>query len=228
MKKVIFYSLIIGLFLFIVSCSKSNQQVPAGTDTAAVSAGQPADQTSNYTGKIKISKIEKEGEFYNITLNDLIEIKKVEVKDGNSGKYLAFPKLEGKYNCIFIKDKALNKSLTDAVLQNKTEKNSPKDLSITDIKVKKFDKSKSMKGVVSVLMENAIEFQSFKILERKKSGLFVANPSERKKEGYGYENVVYIREPLKKMLEEKILAAYKNAKDSAENNEDEYGHGEEE
>ena len=69
------------------------------------------------------------------------------------------------------------------------------------------------------MLDNTLWIESLKIVNSKKKGLWVAPPSEKNEDGE-YDILVYIREPLKKEMEEKIIAKFNEAQSAPEDDRD--------
>ena len=84
-------------------------------------------------------------------------------------------------------------------------------MKITSVTVKKIDKENSrMKGIASVLLDDAFAVHDIRIIEGN-DGLFIAMPSRQKANGE-YRDIAHpINSQTRKMFEDKILEAYKNA-----------------
>jgi len=82
---------------------------------------------------------------------------------------------------------------------------------ITSVTVRKEERENSrMKGKVSVLIDDCFAIHDIRIIEGNE-GLFVAMPSNQKSNGE-YRDIAHpINKETRKMFEEKILEAYKNA-----------------
>ena len=84
-------------------------------------------------------------------------------------------------------------------------------MEITSVTVRKEEKENSkMKGKASVLIDDCFAVQDIRIIEGN-DGLFIAMPSRQKANGE-YRDIAHpINSQTRKMFEEKILEAYKNA-----------------
>ena len=84
-------------------------------------------------------------------------------------------------------------------------------MEITSVTVRKEERENSrMKGKVSVLIDDCFAIHDIRIIEGNE-GLFVAMPSNQKSNGE-YRDIAHpINKETRKMFEEKILEAYKNA-----------------
>jgi stage V sporulation protein G len=84
-------------------------------------------------------------------------------------------------------------------------------LKITSVNVRKVEKEDSrMKGIASVLIDDCFAVHDLKIIEGD-TGLFVAMPSRKTATG-GYRDIAHpINPETRKLFEETILEAYKNA-----------------
>ena len=84
-------------------------------------------------------------------------------------------------------------------------------MEITSVTVRKEEKENSkMKGKASVLIDDCYAVHDIRIIEGN-DGLFIAMPSRQKANGE-YRDIAHpINSQTRKMFEDKILEAYKNA-----------------
>ena len=84
-------------------------------------------------------------------------------------------------------------------------------MKITSVTVRKEEKENSrMKGKASVLIDDCLAIHDIRIIEGN-DGLFIAMPSRQKANGE-YRDITHpINQETRKMFEDKILEAYKNA-----------------
>lgn len=84
-------------------------------------------------------------------------------------------------------------------------------MEITSVNIRKVDKEDSrMKGIASILIDDCFAVHDIRIIEGD-NGLFVAMPSRKTAVG-GYRDIAHpINQDIRKLFEEKILEAYKNA-----------------
>ncbi len=84
-------------------------------------------------------------------------------------------------------------------------------MKITSVNVRKVEKEDSrMKGLASVLIDECLAIHDIRIIEGD-NGLFIAMPSRKTATG-GYRDIAHPINPEgRKMFEEAILEAYKNA-----------------
>lgn len=84
-------------------------------------------------------------------------------------------------------------------------------MKITSVTVRKVEKEESrMKGIASVLIDDCFAVHDIRIIEGD-NGLFIAMPSRKTATG-GYRDIAHpINQEARKMFEEQILEAYKNA-----------------
>lgn len=84
-------------------------------------------------------------------------------------------------------------------------------MQITSVTVRKEQKDGSrMRGKASVLLDDCFAVHDIRIIEGNE-GLFIAMPSRQKANGE-YRDIAHpINQETRKMFEEKILEAYKNA-----------------
>ena len=84
-------------------------------------------------------------------------------------------------------------------------------MKITSVTVRKVEKEESrMKGLASVLIDDCFAVHDIRIIEGD-NGLFIAMPSRKTATG-GYRDIAHpINQEARKMFEEQILEAYKNA-----------------
>lgn len=84
-------------------------------------------------------------------------------------------------------------------------------MEITSVNIRKVDKEDSrMKGIASVLIDDCFAVHDIRIIEGD-NGLFVAMPSRKTNVG-GYKDIAHpINPETRKMFEDKVLEAYKNA-----------------
>lgn len=86
-------------------------------------------------------------------------------------------------------------------------------MEITSVNIRKVDKEDSrMKGIASVLIDDCFAVHDIRIIEGD-NGLFVAMPSRKTNVG-GYKDIAHpINPETRKMFEDKVLEAYKNAEE---------------
>ena len=93
-------------------------------------------------------------------------------------------------------------------------------MEITSVKIRKVERENSrMKGIASVVVDNAIAIHDIRIIEGD-NGLFIAMPS--KKVPGGHKDIAHpINRETRKMFEDAIFAAYENAEVEEPTNEEE-------
>jgi len=86
-------------------------------------------------------------------------------------------------------------------------------MKLTSINVRKVEKEDSrMKGIASVLLDDCFAIHDIRIIEGD-NGLFIAMPSRKTATG-GYRDIVHpINPETRKMFEDAILEAYKEAEE---------------
>lgn len=86
-------------------------------------------------------------------------------------------------------------------------------MKITSVNVRKVEKEDNrMKGIASVLIDDAFAVHDIRIIEGDK-GLFIAMPSRKTPTG-GYRDIAHpINPEIRKMFEDSILEAYNNLED---------------
>lgn len=84
-------------------------------------------------------------------------------------------------------------------------------MKLTSVTVRKVEKEESrMKGIASVLIDDCFAVHDIRIIEGDK-GLFIAMPSRKTATG-GYRDIAHpINPEVRKMFEDEILKAYKDA-----------------
>ena len=99
-------------------------------------------------------------------------------------------------------------------------------MEITSVKIRKVEKENSrMKGIASVVVDNAIAIHDIRIIEGD-NNLFIAMPSRKTPAGE-YKDIVHpINQEVRTMFEKEILDAYDNAEEEAkEESDDDMGFG---
>ena len=88
-------------------------------------------------------------------------------------------------------------------------------MEITSVKIRKVEKENSrMKGIASVVVDNAIAIHDIRIIEGD-NNLFIAMPSRKTPAGE-YKDIVHpINQEVRTMFEKEILDAYENAEEEA-------------
>lgn len=86
-------------------------------------------------------------------------------------------------------------------------------MEITSVKIRKVERENSrMKGIASVVVDNAIAIHDIRIIEGD-NGLFIAMPSRKTPTGE-YRDIVHpINQEVRTMFEKEILDAYEKADD---------------
>lgn len=88
-------------------------------------------------------------------------------------------------------------------------------MTITDIRVRKVNSEGKLKAYVTVTFDNCFVVHNVKVIEGK-TGVFIAMPSRRTKTGE-YKDVAHpINSDFRSELQESILKAYEEQKDTAE------------
>ena len=84
-------------------------------------------------------------------------------------------------------------------------------MEITSVKVHKTEKEGSrMKGIASILLDDSFAVHDIRIIQGD-NGLFIAMPSRKTATG-GYRDIAHpINPDVRKMFEDEILKAYKDA-----------------
>ncbi len=92
-------------------------------------------------------------------------------------------------------------------------------MEITSVKIRKVEKENSrMKGIASVVVDNAIAIHDIRIIEGD-NNLFIAMPSRKTPAGE-YKDIVHpINQEVRTMFEKEILDAYDNAEEEAKEEE---------
>lgn len=92
-------------------------------------------------------------------------------------------------------------------------------MEITSVKIRKVEKENSrMKGIASVVVDNAIAIHDIRIIEGD-NNLFIAMPSRKTPAGE-YKDIVHpINQEVRTMFEKEILDAYNNAEEEAKEEE---------
>lgn len=173
------------------------------------------------SGKVAITQIEERaGDEYTITLNGVLVIHGVTLKETRSGtKYIGFPEEAGRdggRGWAYVRvERGDADALTEQLASGKTE-DEPKGFEITSATAKVLaNPSSKTKAFIQFELEGgAVKLSSWRLVEGSK-GLFLASPSERV--GEKYEDVLYSPdEDFRKALEEAALKAYEEAKGAAE------------
>lgn len=86
-------------------------------------------------------------------------------------------------------------------------------MEITSVKIRKVERENSrMKGIASVVVDNAIAIHDIRIIEGD-NGLFIAMPSRKTSVGE-YKDIAHpINQEVRTMFEKEILDAYEKAED---------------
>ncbi|MDR2427994.1 MAG: SpoVG family protein [Endomicrobium sp.] len=152
---------------------------------------------------LKITKIQKPAEFYEVVLNNDIKISNIFLRDN----VLEFPKYKNKnktYKQITVLKRDFKNYLLDALLNNNTFSGK----CITSFKINKMSvlkNNKSIKAVVSIIFDDDIEVEC-RIMNGKK-GLWIAWPSDLK-HGIWIKNFTFINKDLQKNIEKKLITDY--------------------
>ena len=86
-------------------------------------------------------------------------------------------------------------------------------MEITSVKIRKVEKEGSrMKGIASVVVDNAIAIHDIRIIEGD-NGLFIAMPSRKTSVGEYKDTAHPINQEVRTMFEKEILDAYDKAED---------------
>jgi DNA-binding cell septation regulator SpoVG len=152
---------------------------------------------------LKITKIQKTSEFYEIVLNNDIKISNIFFRDN----VLEFPKYKNKdktYKQIAILRKDFKNYLLDILLSNNTFSGK----CTTAFKINKIlvlKNNKSIKAFASIIFDDDIEVEC-RIMNGKK-GLWIAWPSDLKS-GFWIKNFTFINKNLQKNIEKKLITDY--------------------
>lgn len=88
-------------------------------------------------------------------------------------------------------------------------------MNITDVRVRKVAKDSKMKAVVSITIDDVFVVHDIKVIEGEK-GLFIAMPSRKSTDGE-YRDIAHpINSDTREVLQNLILKAYNDAKDTEE------------
>lgn len=88
-------------------------------------------------------------------------------------------------------------------------------MNITDVRVRKVAKDSKMKAVVSITIDDVFVVHDIKVIEGEK-GLFIAMPSRKSTDGE-YRDIAHpINSETREVLQNLILKAYNEAKDTEE------------
>lgn len=83
-------------------------------------------------------------------------------------------------------------------------------MEITEVKVFPVTDGEKLKAYATIVFDNAFIIRDLKVIEGIK-GLFVSMPSRKRKDGT-FRDVVHPLNPeTRRMIEERVVAAYKNA-----------------
>jgi DNA-binding cell septation regulator SpoVG len=152
---------------------------------------------------LKITKVQKTAEFYEVVLNDDIKISNISLIDN----VLEFPKYKNKnktYKQIAVLRKDFKNYLIDALLSNNTFSGKR----MTSFKINKMSvlkNNKSIKAFASIIFDDDIEVEC-RIMNGKK-GLWIAWPSDLKS-GVWIKNFTFINKNLQKNIEKKLITDY--------------------
>ncbi|MDR3306922.1 MAG: SpoVG family protein [Endomicrobium sp.] len=152
---------------------------------------------------MKITKIKKNAESYEIVLNNDIKILNIFLRNDR----LAFPQYKGKrkiYQQFSILKRDFRNSLLDALMHNKTFSGE----CITSFKVNKMSVLKNnsaTKAFASVIFGDDIEVECRIISGR--NSLWVAWPSNLKNDIWA-KNFMFINRNLQKQVEKKLITEY--------------------
>ena len=83
-------------------------------------------------------------------------------------------------------------------------------MKITDVKVRKLTQDEKMKCIVSITFDDLFVVHDIKVIDGR-NGLFIAMPSRKVKEGVFRDIAHPINAEMRKVLEDAILKAYKEA-----------------
>ena len=83
-------------------------------------------------------------------------------------------------------------------------------MKITDVKVRKLTQDEKMKCIVSITFDDLFVVHDIKVIEGR-NGPFIAMPSRKVKEGVFRDIAHPINAEMRKILEDAILKAYKEA-----------------
>ncbi|MDR2351178.1 MAG: SpoVG family protein [Endomicrobium sp.] len=152
---------------------------------------------------LKITRIQKTAEFYEIVLNNDIKISNIFLRDN----VLEFPKYKNKnktYKQIVVLRKDFKNYLLGALLSN----NIFSGKCITSFKINKMSvlkDNKSIKAFASIIFDDDIEVEC-RIMNGKK-GLWIAWPSDLK-HCIWIKNFTFINKNLQKDIEKKLIIDY--------------------
>jgi DNA-binding cell septation regulator SpoVG len=155
-----------------------------------------------------VSKISKDGAFYNIALNGALEVYGVRLVDVGGKTDIIFPVYKGKhkdYKQFYITDRTFKNRLTASLKNNSINT----DTAPITFKINKFNKahSNSVKIFASVIFNNSFETEC-KIISSP-HGLWIAWPA-LKENGTWQKKFEITDKALKNEIENALLEKYKN------------------
>ena len=167
---------------------------------------------------VTITSIEKEEltgkHFVSVTINNLIKIKEILIIEENGRKLVKVPEYvskEGKvYTNIVIMSEKIKKDIEDGIILEIPGAKGNKKL---DYKIKKifFLQSKSRRANLEIIFNDDLKVICG-VMEDKTGELWIAWPSRKDVKLGWIEQVTFINQKFKKIVEEEILAKYRAAK----------------
>lgn len=89
-------------------------------------------------------------------------------------------------------------------------------MEVTDVRIRKITDDGKMRGIVSVTFDNAFVVHDIKIIDGQ-NGLFIAMPSRKVAEGEFRDIAHPINSDTRKLIQDKVLDAYKEELENGNN-----------
>ncbi|MCS7184471.1 MAG: SpoVG family protein [bacterium] len=168
---------------------------------------------------LAVTDVQVQGDSAEVTINNIVVIKEIEVKKVGGGIKLRYPTYVSRtgreYPQVRV-SQVLQKVIENAIQTGKPQGTPTKDITYKITKFDKFRRQSSLKYFCAVSINNQLEIECKVIDSPRGQGPFISWPSRKDEEtGKWVNQVVIINRDLKKAIEDELLSRYKKAKTEA-------------
>lgn len=167
---------------------------------------------------LAVSDVQLQNGMAEVTINNIVVIKEIEVKKAGGGVKLRYPTYISRsgreYPQVRIAP-SLQKLIEKAILTGSPQGTPTKDISYKITKFDRFRRQSSLKYFCAVSINNQLEIECKVIDSPRGRGPFISWPSRKDEEtGRWVNQVIVINRDLKKAIEDELLSKYRKAKAS--------------